>query len=91
MKCSCSNPKEKTVHVDVVRRCAMEKKSKENEDEWLAHQSHSAMHNVSKIPYLHSTLVPSLRFYADPWLVVQTWLASSGQSEINVDDSNHAV
>jgi len=40
-----------------------------------------------------STLLFSLRrtLHADPWLVVQTLLASSGQSEINVDDSNHAV
>jgi len=40
-----------------------------------------------------STLLFPLRYAlcADPWLVVQTLLASSGQSEINVDDSNHAV
>ena len=71
----------------------IEKKSK-NGGERLAHQSHSAMHKVPKrgwIPDLYSTLFPSSHLHADPWLVVQTLLASSGQSEINVDDSNHAV
>lgn len=57
--------------------------------------SHSAIHKVPKqecIPNPH-TLFSPLRYalHADPWLVVQTLLASSGQSEINVDDSNHAV
>jgi len=40
-----------------------------------------------------STLLSPLRYalHADSWLVVQTMLASGGQNEIDVDDSNHAV
>jgi hypothetical protein len=58
--------------------------------------SHSAIHKVkflNKSASQTSTLFFPLRYalHADPWLVVQTLLASSGQSEINVDDSNHAV
>jgi hypothetical protein len=63
--------------------------------ERYAYQSHSAMHKSSQEadPRQTSTLVSSLHYAsrAGPWLVVQTMLASSGQNEIDVDDSNHAV
>jgi len=66
-------------------------RNKDNEGETIRRTSR-ALPSRMKVKSRPPPTLPSVALsHADPWLMVQIMLARSGQNEINVDDSNHAV